>query len=639
MWNVTSISPSPGIYFEKIRNLKFYESYWKLVMHLDLSTIDLKLNLIHNNLEVTKNLCGSEEYLTFSVCNTSLKILDIKIPSLVLKHDSLKELVGHSRPKRGLFDGIGTAFKALFGTLDHKDAEYFNDAINMVNSDEKQFIQLLKEQVQVVQTTIHNFDNSITNVSENNKLFDENIKKIRKLISGNTKNYFDIARKQTIEEHLSLLTLIVEETDKELTDIINSILFAKNNLLHPIIITPSQYINELIKTTLHLPILHSYAYPLKLENAFQLMSITNLKLYIMQNKLIFIISNPLVIQVDYNLFNLIPLPTKFDTNVHAFILPKYRYLAITNSKVLFTYLPDLKNCQNLNDNNYICKNYNPSFSTQIRPNCEIELLFQPTKIPEVCDVRITKMPSETWHKLHVTNTWIFVIPKSIVCTLNCDKISKPIDINLSDTGILTLDSSCKLYSPTAILTPEKVTNNKLQSSVESYLPQFNISEDNCLKPQNKNFNTTELFFAPHSSINLDIESLDVASHKLSQINEDINKFETKNHLPIYQNTYVVYIILTIVKILPFYIAYKFVNFLINRYCKNRKHSHESSCITNCITFKMCKRKYSVATDSNNSAIELESVIPDSDNTNMNENHKISQLRRSSRLAKLKENIE
>lgn len=103
--------------------------------------------------------------------------------------------------------------------------------------------------------------------------------------------------------------------------------------------------------------------------------------------------------------------------------------------------------------------------------------------------------------------WIFVISKPIICTLNCDKIGKQIDIKLSDTGILTLDSS-----PTAILTPEKVTNNKFQSYVESYLPQFNISEDNCLKPQNKNFNATaELFFALHSLINLAIGSIDVAS--------------------------------------------------------------------------------------------------------------------------------
>lgn len=54
---------------------------------------------------------------------------------------------------------------------------------------------------------------------------------------------------------------------------------------------------------------------------------------------------------------------------------------------------------------------------------------------------------------------------------------------------------------------------------------------------------------------------------------------------------------------------------------------------------MCKKKYSVATDSNNFALELESVIYDSDNVQPNENHKNSQLRRSSRLAKLKENIE
>lgn len=157
-----------------------------------------------------------------------------------------------------------------------KDAEYYNDGIKMVNSGEKQFMELLKDQLQVVQTTIHNFNNSIININVNNKLFDENIQKIRKYISENNENYFGIARKQTIEEHLSLPTLIVEETDKELNNVIDSILFAKNNLLHSIIITSNQYINELTKSMAYLPILYSYAYPLKLENAFQLMSLTKL---------------------------------------------------------------------------------------------------------------------------------------------------------------------------------------------------------------------------------------------------------------------------------------------------------------------------------------------------------------------------
>lgn len=61
-------------------------------------------------------------------------------------------------------------------------------------------------------------------------------------------------------------------------------------------------------------------------------------------------------------------------------------------------------------------------------------------------VRITKMPSETWHKLHATSTWIFVIPKTLICTLNCEGKSKHVDIKLSNTGILTLDNFCKLCS-------------------------------------------------------------------------------------------------------------------------------------------------------------------------------------------------
>nr|CAI5856344.1 unnamed protein product [Callosobruchus analis] len=66
-----------------------------------------------------------------------------------------------NRVKRGWFNLIGSTFKTIFGTLDQDDAEYYNNAINKVSSNERHLIDLLSQQTQVVKTTITNFNHTI----------------------------------------------------------------------------------------------------------------------------------------------------------------------------------------------------------------------------------------------------------------------------------------------------------------------------------------------------------------------------------------------------------------------------------------------------------------------------------------------
>lgn len=54
---------------------------------------------------------------------------------------------------------------------------------------------------------------------------------------------------------------------------------------------------------------------------------------------------------------------------------------------------------------------------------------------------------------------------------------------------------------------------------------------------------------------------------------------------------------------------------------------------------MCKKTYSTNHDSNDTTLELEPVANVSDCTHLNENCSNPPLRRRSRLAKLKENVE
>lgn len=104
-------------------------------------------------------------------------------PDLETKYDSIKDLIGHNRVKRGWIDGAGTVLKTIFGTLDANDAKVYNDAINKLNREEQMTVKLLADQANVVKTTISNFNSSITNFKENEIIFNKNLLTIQNFVN------------------------------------------------------------------------------------------------------------------------------------------------------------------------------------------------------------------------------------------------------------------------------------------------------------------------------------------------------------------------------------------------------------------------------------------------------------------------
>lgn len=149
--NIFNISPSPGIYYEHFGS---------------------KLNLILINFNKIKELCLQNKLPSLISCNYSISILAKDIHKITNQNSLLKELVNdesfvNNRKKRVFINGLGNIIKAITGNLDNDDAKYYNDAIEELNSNENHLNNLLKEQIQIVRSTIQNFNRSISNVEKN----------------------------------------------------------------------------------------------------------------------------------------------------------------------------------------------------------------------------------------------------------------------------------------------------------------------------------------------------------------------------------------------------------------------------------------------------------------------------------------
>lgn len=631
--NTTRIHPSPGIFFDHLATINFCESTWKLVTYLNLDVFEGKIKLLENNIRKTKEICAHNSISSLSLCNTSLVVIEKLFPLIQEKDQILRDLSNNKRDKRGLINGIGTIFKSLFGTLDQDDADYYNTVINKVESSDQHLVSLLKEQVQIVHSTIRNFNTSITNVERNNLIFDNNFNKLYNMTKSNTENYFKLNLKQLIEEHLTLMTLVMSEINNEYSNIVNAILFAKTNQIHPVVISPNQYLSELTKTIPYLPPGNSYALPLEKRNILTLLSLINVNNHFHENKIIFVINTPLVNQLNFDLFKLIPIPTSNNLNHHFFILPQANYLAISEPKTTYTFLENLDGCKTLGNKKLICMTGNPKFSVYTKPSCETDLLSFPSNVPKSCDIRVSHFSTEMWYPLSQENTWLYVLLKPTTITLTCNHQSE--DHILNKTGIVTVDSDCKVYTSTTILTATR--KNSPQSNYKSILPKFDIMQDDCCNNNNNtnNVDFSKLRLSPSHLFTLDRENLNFASHKLDQLSETVDKLneEVSSPVKIFQSSYFAYVLIICSKIAAIYFLYK-----LYKYCrKNRRHSHENNCISNCITFNYCKKQQTELRESIPVNLSLP-IIESSSSTNLEINREPTP-RRSQRLSNLKTNVD
>lgn len=297
-----------GIYYEKLQSVFFYNN-WDLVSYLDLNNFEQRLYFLESIFKKLVNLCQNNLVSDLTICHTNLKMLYQIIPSVFNKEQTLKTLIGHKKVKRALLNIVGTAFKSLFGTMDEEDSKYYNEAINKVNSDEKEMLNLFKQQIQVTKSTITNFNRTITDLNNNKHIFEENFEKLKTYINQIQKNHFHLNLKQTIEEQFSLLILMLNEIENDYSSIIDSILFTKSNSVHPYVMSPEQLIIELTKTLPFLPSSSSYTLPLDTTNAYKLINFVKVKCFFENNRIIYVISNPLINNLRFTLFNLVPLPS------------------------------------------------------------------------------------------------------------------------------------------------------------------------------------------------------------------------------------------------------------------------------------------------------------------------------------------
>ena len=421
-----------------------------------------------------------------------------------------------SRQKRGLFNGVSYAIKWLFGTRDSDDALYYSEAISSMAQQTHDMHSLLKQQVHIIADSINDYNKTANSLLTNQDTLNKNINKFNKFSKSTTKRINSLTYAQTVTDHLNLLTQLVNELHEEFDVIISAILFSKQNIIHPYVITPRHLRQELLKiklgSNLELP------YDIEnIDNAYKYIDICSLTVIYANKVLIFAIHIPLVTKDQFQLYNLIPLPVRLtNSSIYSFIDPSFPYLMISTTRTYYGEMKDLKNCIAVPPSDFICSEITTHMVKE-RPTCEIDLKTkQLLSIPKSCDTKVVKSEVEIWHPL-TKNQWLFIVTNPVIGTEYCDTTNHVTDVTLHGTGILTMQPRCKLYTLSTML----MSTSNQTANYTNFIPFVDITTDDCCLIQQDYLLNEEM--EPIKLSNLNLNNLNHAENKLKQFDEELDK--------------------------------------------------------------------------------------------------------------------
>lgn len=579
-YRIQSINESSGIFFEHIGNAKLYSEKWKLVTYMNISFYSTKLNLIKSLFERSKPLCGENKaHVEIVNCIQTREFLQAQIPTLEQKQTTIFSLLNHKLSKRGIFNGGGTLLKWVFGTADSDDVAHIDDAIDKVEKDDEEILNLMKDQTHVFKTTISNFNDSLLSLKDHEKVLNKNIDQLNEYLRKDldAKTRYMTAIK--LLSHLNSLTYLVNELNEQYDVLTDAILFVRTNTIHPQIITPSQLIKELEPKIRTLEDGKGFPLPLDSDHAYKILELSKITCYYSGERLVFIIKIPITLPTVFNIYQTYPLPIIMSRSrsSYTYIEPSFPIILLSTNKMQYVQFNDFNGCSKITNDDYICESH-LVYSTLEKPSCETSLLTTvSTLIPKMCKTAVLYGTLHIWHPLKF-NQWIFVTSEEDRLTVICKQTPVKDDI-IRDIGILTLSSECTAYSKLTKLLPQHITT----SEYHNIIPNVRIVDNDCCDKDNNETEETIQLTKIHLT-NIRLDDLRQASHQLSRFEEEIDTLKN-NHKTIHRKTNYFYLLLKIIgailaigiiyRILKFFGICKLLSLLIPDSCKC---SHNGCCI-------------------------------------------------------------
>lgn len=414
-FNLMSLEPKSGIYYERLGFLKFSSAIWKLIVPIDISdvqmggththTIEVMKNVTETLCQSSKNkrLCDAFENTKESLSKKA-QAIDALIRKLELAFDRLPLSQNQSQSEESKKIPMLKNFRYF-----EDESEIENPTIfaNVVSNYLATYLSDLEESCKTILKII---DSSKKGKISSSVITEDQLTKIKSKIGTD----FDLP--QNIEVILRLGSVLKAEKSKD----------AKNLILE-----------------IGIPLLEHETYDLyRLHPVPVLQNLTKQR------------------------------------RVLAHVVPRVPYAAFfenKSSKYSLLSQQDLENCHesldDLRDSTWICRHEQPIFGHR---SCESAMFHGPMTRDDLflCDIRITRVQQSYWHHLPKVGGWLFLLPREIELEIICSSENRSQILKMKDTGVLKIRSGCYgKHKLTALMGTKELGTTMISEKLQPYLPE------------------------------------------------------------------------------------------------------------------------------------------------------------------------
>lgn len=236
--------------------------------------------------------------------------------------DKIENLNIHStshRNKRGLFNGIGSLLKGLTGNLDANDGERIEKILEHMKTNQMRLQEQMRMQYSVNVDIIKKFNDTLLDIQHNELVLKAKIIYNELLIKRSVAYQNILFAKDIFNQLIILFNTILDV----LEEIENSLTFCKLQTLHPSIIKPKDLFQEIQKISSHYK--NQFPFELDYKNIFAFESIIEVQCKVEANRINYFLSIPIDYETIFDLYYLLPIPTKHESE-YLTIIPNARYV-------------------------------------------------------------------------------------------------------------------------------------------------------------------------------------------------------------------------------------------------------------------------------------------------------------------------
>ncbi|XP_032677802.1 uncharacterized protein LOC116847183 [Odontomachus brunneus] len=464
-YEIQKFTHTPGIYFDKQGQLYQIASTWKIVIKVNLKTLDIRRDQLEEYLENTKKMCDIQGITTKTgkTCNNLYKIVKTRLDRTRQIMNQIYEI--HSiipNRRRGLIDSIGMLTKSLFGTMDANDEKIINEQLQLLEN-RQETLKHATNQLKILNATVGHLEKSENTIQKNEKTIWDSITQI-----GDSQT--ELVSRQHLDEHFILLDAALNNLVQDQNDILTYLNNIKQGYLPIQITLINDIISQIKEAAIRVPQNLHFPFRISTKNWLEIEKFITLNAYYQKGNIFTVLKIPLITYPIYDIINILPLPIYTGNDTFAWTEITYNKIAINKEANSYLVISDndLQECKKISDH-YICGQGNPIYKIQADSPCEVHLFMTLEKTGN-CHTKYILANHTVLIALKERNAWLYSTRNEQNIHIQCK--NKNYYNKIKNTGIIKFKEQCKLIINEITIQAQGVIEDKI---IETYIPEYNIT--------------------------------------------------------------------------------------------------------------------------------------------------------------------